>query len=256
MLRLTSVRKSFGKVVAVDGLSLHAKEGEVLGLLGPNGAGKTTTISMAIGLLAPDSGTVEFHHGGKLHGSPTDPAVRSLVGVAPQALALYDELSGRENVEFFGKLYGLRGADLKRRADEAIEKVGLSDRQRDSTAAYSGGMKRRLNVAVALVHNPAMLILDEPTAGVDPQSRHAILELVRSLKSAGHTIVYSTHYMEEAEKVCDRIAIIDHGRMLALDTLAGLLATHGGSTVVKVVRSGHEERTDTTEPIAVLSRAL
>ncbi len=256
MLRLNHVRKSFGRIVAVDGLSLHVREGEVLGLLGPNGAGKTTTISMAVGLLAPDSGTIEFHHAGRDHGAPTDPAVRAHIGVAPQALALYDELTGRENVEFFGKLYGLRGADLRARADRVLDLVGLTDRQHDGAAGYSGGMKRRLNVAIALVHNPRMLILDEPTAGVDPQSRHAILELVRSLKAAGHTLIYSTHYMEEAEKVCDRIAIVDHGRLLAEGTLSELLTTHGGATVVKVSRGADERRIDTAEPIAVLSREL
>lgn len=259
MLHLTDVRKSFGKVVAVDGLTLHVRQGEVLGLLGPNGAGKTTTISMCVGLLAPCTGSIEFHLDGRHHGRPTDPHVRSMIGVAPQTLALYDELTGRENLEFFGRLYGLRGSALASRVDEVLERVGLADRQHDRAAGYSGGMKRRLNLAAALVHQPPMLMLDEPTAGVDPQSRHAIIELVKSLRGAGHTIVYSTHYMEEAERLCDRVAIIDRGRLLALGTVPELVARHGGHSHVTLVTTVgidvREERVETGEPIAVLTAA-
>lgn len=262
MLRLTEVRKSFGHVRAVDGLSLHVRSGQVLGLLGPNGAGKTTTISMAVGLLRPDAGTVEYTHRGQVVGSPLEARVRSLIGVAPQALALYDELTGRENLEFFGTLYGLAGAALRDRVTSVLKQVELLDRAGDRAGTYSGGMKRRLNLGAALVHEPAMLMLDEPTAGVDPQSRAAIIDLVRALKGAGHTIVYSTHYMEEAEKLCDRIAIVDHGRVLAEGTLAELLAAHGGQSVVTLVRTGEagaageEERVHTSEPLNVLSGAL
>lgn len=263
MLRITDVRKSFGRVVAVDGLSLAVARGEVLGLLGPNGAGKTTTISMAVGLLKPDAGTVHFGdgHDQGAHGSPSDSAVRRRIGVAPQSLAIYDELSGRENLEFFGTLYGLRSAALRSAVDRVLELVGLADRQHDLAEGYSGGMKRRLNLGAAMVHDPDLLIFDEPTAGVDPQSRHAIIEMVRALKRDGRTIVYSTHYMEEAERICDRVAIIDHGQLLALDSVRGLLGQYGGSSVVTLVRTNgdgveHEERVETPDPIGVLSGAL
>ncbi len=263
MLRITDVRKSFGRVVAVDGLSLEVARGEVLGLLGPNGAGKTTTISMAVGLLRPDAGTVHFGDGHDQgpHGSPSDPRVRRRIGVAPQALAIYGELSGRENLDFFGTLYGLKGAAKRAAVDRVLELVGLTDRQHDLAEGYSGGMKRRLNLGAAMVHDPDLLIFDEPTAGVDPQSRHAIIEMVRLLKREGRTIVYSTHYMEEAERICDRVAIIDHGQLLALDSVRGLLSQYGGSSVVTLVRMNgdgveHEERVETADPISVLSGAL
>jgi ABC-2 type transport system ATP-binding protein len=229
MLTFTDVRKSFGKTVAVDGLSLSVRKGEVLGLLGPNGAGKSTSVSLAVGLLAPDAGTVTIDGG-----NPSDPAVRQRIGVAPQALAIYDLLSGEENLRFFGQVYGLSGAALEARVAWCLEFVGLTDRRKDWAGGYSGGMKRRLNLAAALLHDPDLLLLDEPTVGVDPQSRNSIFESIESLHRQGRTVIYTTHYMEEAARLCDRIAIVDHGQLLALGTVDDLIAQHGGEATVVV----------------------
>ncbi len=263
MLRLTNLRKTFhangATTVAIDGLSLEIRKGEVFGLLGPNGAGKSTTIGMATGLLAPDSGTVEVDGtgDGDKSGSPIDPAVRVRLGVAPQALALYDELTGEENLAFFGQLYGLDAARLRERVAKVLDEVGLAQRGRDRAGTYSGGMKRRLNLAAAMVHEPPLLLLDEPTAGVDPQSRNSIIEMVRALAAAGRTIIYTTHYMEEAAKICDRIGIVDHGKLLALGTVDELTSAHGGDSVVVVRRtSGEEERITTSDPVRELARAV
>jgi len=259
MIYLRDIRKSFGKSTAVDGLSLDVYSGEVFGLLGPNGAGKTTTISIATGLLAADAGTVRIGTGAGA-GSPREARVRALLGVAPQSLALYDELTGRENLHFFASIYGLRGAERAAAVIRCLELVGLADRGRDLVKAYSGGMKRRLNLAAALLHDPRVLFLDEPTAGVDPQSRHALVEIVAQLKQRGVTVVYSTHYMEEAERMCDRVAIIDHGRALAVGTVGELISAHGGASVVEVVRGAGEhasvQRTATPDPLGVLAAAL
>jgi len=252
MLTLTQLRKSYGSVLAVDALSLKIERGEVFGLLGPNGAGKSTTISMAVGLVHPDSGTVVLEG----QGPPTSPAVRRHIGVAPQSLALYDDMSGEENLSFFGKLYSLAPKLLRERVGAVLEMVGLSARKDDRVGGYSGGMKRRLNLAVALIHDPPMLLLDEPTAGVDPQSRNNILDLVRDLASRGRTIVYTTHYMEEASRLCNRVAIMDHGKLLALGTVAELVAAHGGKSVVTVVREAGETRTETVDPLREIERVL
>jgi len=249
VLCLKGVCKQFGAIVAVDDLTLEVRPGEVFGLLGPNGAGKTTTVSMAVGVLAPDRGVVEV--GG---GSPVDPAVRQRIGLAPQALALYDELSGEENTLFFGKLAGLNGSRLRERVDWALEFVGLTDRRASRAKTYSGGMKRRLNLAVALVHDPQLLLLDEPTVGVDPQSRNAIFERILDLKRQGKTIVYTTHYMEEAQRLCDRVAIVDRGRLLALDKVDQLIAEHGGKSVVTVEQADGEFSITTDDPLAELVR--
>ncbi len=250
MLRLTNLRKTFGPTVAVDDLSLRIERGEVFGLLGPNGAGKTTTVNLAVGLLRPDRGTVELDGAG----SPDDPAVRAKIGVAPQTLAVYDELTGRENVTFFGRIHGLTGKALAGRADWALDFVGLTDRQRDRVKAYSGGMKRRLNLAVALVHDPPLLLLDEPTVGVDPQSRNAIFEKIAELKGRGCTIVYTTHYMEEAQRLCDRVGIMDQGKLLALDTVGTLIAAHGGKSMVIAEQTAGQTRVATDNPLAELER--
>jgi ABC-2 type transport system ATP-binding protein len=252
MLTLRQLRKNFGNLIAVDDLSLRIEPGEVFGLLGPNGAGKSTTIGMAVGLIRPDSGSVELDG----IGSPTSAAVRRSIGVAPQSLALYDDLSGEENLRFFGRLYSLPAAQLKRRISETLEMVGLSARKDDRVAGYSGGMKRRLNLAVAMIHDPPMILLDEPTAGVDPQSRNNILDLVRDLAKLGRTIVYTTHYMEEASRLCHRVAIMDHGKVLALGSVAELITAHGGRSVVTVVRGGEETRIDTTEPAKEIARVM
>jgi ABC-2 type transport system ATP-binding protein len=231
VITLESVTKRYGARTAVDALSLRVEPGEVLGLLGPNGAGKSTTVSLIAGVLAPDAGSVQLDG----LGTPTTPAVRRHLGVAPQTLALYDGLSGRENLRFFGQVYGLAGAHLEARVAAVIEAVGLTERADDASGDYSGGMKRRLNLAAALVHDPAVLLLDEPTAGVDPQSRLAIFDTILHLHHQGRTIIYTTHYMEEAARLCSRVAVIDEGRLLALGTVAALLAAHDGAATLEDV---------------------
>jgi ABC-2 type transport system ATP-binding protein len=219
MLEVKALKKSYGKIVAVDGVSLRAGSAETIGLLGPNGAGKTTTVSMIAGLFPPDSGEVLID-GRPLRGD-TDPVKRK-IGLVPQNIALYDELTALDNLNFLGALYDLHGTVLKRAITEALDLVGLADRAKDKAGTFSGGMKRRLNLAAALLHDPQILLLDEPTVGVDPQSRNAIFDNLETLKKRGKTLVYTTHYMEEAERLCDRIIIIDHGNVIANDTLHGL----------------------------------
>ena len=222
MIEVTDIRKAFGAVQALDGVSFAARRGEVLGLLGPNGAGKSTALAVCTGLLAPDSGAVRIGDAG----SPRDRAARRMVGIAPQRIALYDQLTARENLVFLGRIHGI--ADPSGRADRLLDAVGLLPRARDRVGTFSGGMQRRLNLAAALVHDPPVLLLDEPTAGVDPQSRGAILDAVRALAAEGHAVIYTTHYMEEAQRICARVAVIDHGRILAVDTPDGLRTEHGG----------------------------
>jgi ABC-2 type transport system ATP-binding protein len=219
MLDIKHLRKSFGSLVAVDGVSFSVERGQLVGLLGPNGAGKTTTVSMIAGLITPEQGEV-LVEGARLSGD-TDPKKRR-IGLVPQDLALYDELSARANLRFFGALYGLSGAALDGAITSTLELVGLSDRVNDRVAKFSGGMKRRLNLAAGLLHDPDILLLDEPTVGVDPQSRNAIFDNLELLKSQGKALLYTTHYMEEVERLADRIVVIDHGRAIADDTLAGL----------------------------------
>jgi len=219
MLEVIGLRKSYGDLVALDGVSLRAGKGEIIGLLGPNGAGKTTTVSIIAGLVRPDAGEVRI--AGRILSGDTDPAKRE-IGLVPQDLGLYDEMSARENLHLFGALYGLSGAPLKRAMDDALDLVGLRERAKDKVMDFSGGMKRRLNLAAALLHDPQLLLLDEPTVGVDPQSRNAIFDNLEVLKKRGKTLLYTTHYMEEAERLCDRLVIIDHGKVIADDTLQGL----------------------------------
>ena len=219
MLQISDLRKKFGDFVAVDGVSFAVARGESVGLLGPNGAGKTTTVSMICGLLRPDGGTV-LVDGGEVR-SDTAPAKRK-VGLVPQDLALFEELTAAANLSIFGSLYGLKGGPLAAAIASALGLVGLGDRARHRVKTFSGGMKRRLNLASALLHDPDLLILDEPTVGVDPQSRNAIFDNLETLKSRGKALLYTTHYMEEAERLCDRIVIIDKGRVVADDTLRGL----------------------------------
>jgi ABC-2 type transport system ATP-binding protein len=219
MLQVEALKKSYGNLVAVNGVSLRAGAGEIIGLLGPNGAGKTTTVSMIAGLLRPDSGSVRIE-GRPLNGD-SDPNKRR-IGLVPQDLALFDELTAQANLQLFAALYDLDGAAAQRGIGEALELVGLADRAHERVKNYSGGMKRRLNLAAALLHDPQILLLDEPTVGVDPHSRNAIFENLEILKQRGKTLVYTTHYMEEAERLCDRVIIIDHGQVVADDTLQGL----------------------------------
>ena len=227
--------KRFGQHTAVDGVSLQIAPGETFGLLGPNGAGKTTTISMIAGLLRPDEGSVTV--GGVDLGR--DPiAAKRHIGLVPQDLAIYPELSARDNLRFFGQLQGLHGADLKTRVQEVLEVIGLADRAKEASKKFSGGMKRRLNIGVGLLHAPALLILDEPTVGVDPQSRNSILESVERLSTEGMAVLFTTHYMEEAERLCDRIAIIDGGRVQAEGTRDELVDLTGGVDTIRLVGSG------------------
>ena len=219
MLQVTQLRKTFGARKAVDGISFHIGRGETVGLLGPNGAGKTTAIAMICGLATPDSGSVSLD--GNLITPDANP-LKQRVGLVPQDLALFDELSAWANLELFGGLYGLEPKLLAQRADDALSLVGLADRRKDKVGGFSGGMKRRLNIAGALLHDPELILLDEPTVGVDPQSRNAIFENLEVLKRRGKTLLYTTHYMEEAERLCNRIVIMDHGQVIADDTPAGL----------------------------------
>ena len=228
MLSVRSLRKTYDSLVAVDDVSFALEAGRLVGLLGPNGAGKTTTVSMIAGLVTPDRGDVLIA-GHKLSGD-TDSAKRR-IGLVPQDLALYDDLTAHGNLRFFGALYNMRGAVLERAIDAALDLVGLSDRARDAVKTFSGGMKRRLNLAAGLLHDPDILLLDEPTVGVDPQSRNAIFDNLEELKRRGKALLYTTHYMEEAERLADRIIVIDHGKVIANDTLDGLyagVATAGG----------------------------
>ncbi len=235
LLECRDLRKRYKELTAVDGVSFHIARGETYGLLGPNGAGKTTTISLVCGLLERDGGSVT------VAGRPMDidaTEAKSLIGYVPQDLAIYPDLSARENLRFFGRLQRLGGAALDTRVAAILELTGLTDRANDRTEAYSGGMKRRLNIGIGLLHEPQLLVLDEPTVGVDPQSRNAILEAVDELRQGGMSILYTTHYMEEAERLCDRIGIIDAGRILAEGTRHELVATVGQLDHVRLTASG------------------
>lgn len=223
-----NLRKSFGKKEAVRGISFSIARGEIFGLLGPNGAGKTTTISMLSGLLEPTDGKITIC-GLDLAKEPN--AVKARIGLVPQDLALYPTLSARQNLDFFGRIYGLHGKPLAERVKSVLDMVGLADRQNDAIQTYSGGMKRRINIAAGLLHEPEILFLDEPTVGVDPQSRNAIFDGVEALNAAGMTVIYTTHYMEEAQRLCHRIAIVDQGEIIALDTPAGLIRSLGGGII-------------------------
>lgn len=232
MITIEGLRKHYGEIKAVDGIGLEIYDGEIFGLLGPNGAGKTTMISMISGVLRPDSGRITFD-GLNIWVEPKK--VKRNLGVVPQEIAVYEDLTAKDNLEFWGSLHGLRGPELKRSVHEALERVGLEDRAKDRVKAFSGGMKRRLNLCMGLLHRPKYLLLDEPTVGIDPQARLAILDIVREVAAAGTTVLYTTHYMEEAQELCDRIAIIDHGQILTIGTLEALTRQSGESEVLKVV---------------------
>jgi ABC-2 type transport system ATP-binding protein len=219
ILEVKNLVKKYGENTAVHGISFEIQEGEIFSLLGPNGAGKTTTISILSTLFSPTSGEATI--GG--HSITREPmAVRNLIGVVPQELALYDDLTARENLNFWGQMYGLSGKTLMTRVDEVLEQIGLADKARSRIKTYSGGMKRRVNIGVGLLHKPRVLFMDEPTVGIDPQSRRAILDSVKDLNRQGMTVLYTTHYMEEAEELSDRVGIIDHGELIALGTQAEL----------------------------------
>ena len=215
ILQVQNLVKKYGDFTAVKGISFDIKEGEIFSLLGPNGAGKTTTISMLSTLYRPTSGDAVI--GG--HSVTKDPmAVRHVIGVVPQDIALYEDLTAQENLVFWGQMYGLSGKPLATRVDEVLEQIGLSDKAKNRVKTYSGGMKRRVNIGVGLLHKPRLLFMDEPTVGIDPQSRRAILDTVKDLNKQGMTLLYTTHYMEEAQELSDRVGIIDHGELIALGT--------------------------------------
>lgn len=237
-LEATGLVRRFGEFTAVDDVGLRIEPGETVGVLGPNGAGKTTTISMISGLLTPDAGTVHVA-GISMLEEPL--AAKRHLGLVPQELAIYPELSARDNLTFFGRLQGLRGSELSARVDEVLDVVGLADRAAGASKNFSGGMKRRLNIGIGLLHRPTLLILDEPTVGVDPQSRNAILESVEALTREGMAVLYTTHYMEEAQRLCDRIAIMDGGRVQAEGTREELVELTGGVDTISLTGRGDLE---------------
>ncbi len=214
-ITVRGLHKDFGEVYAVRDVDLEIDQGEILSLLGPNGAGKTTTILMIAGLLAPTAGEIVVD-GHPVRGEPM--AAKAALGIVPQEVAIYNDLTARENLRFWGKMYGIRGRDLQRRVDEVLELIALTDRQNQRTGKYSGGMRRRLNIGIALLHRPHVMILDEPTVGIDPQSRRNILDGIKDLNRQGMTVLYTTHYMEEAQELSDHIAIMDHGQIIARGT--------------------------------------
>ena len=237
-IQVQNLHKSFGEIKAVQGVSFAVQQGEIFSLLGPNGAGKTTTISMLSTLLRPDEGDA-LVMGHSVRSQPM--AVKAVLGVVPQEIALYEDLSARENLIFWGKMYGLRGAALKQRVDEVLETIGLSDRAKGRVSKFSGGMKRRVNIGVALLHKPKIIFMDEPTVGIDPQSRRNILDSVVGLKNEGMTVLYTTHYMEEAQELSDHIGIMDHGALIAFGTQEELVEIVGEMGRIKLTINPESE---------------
>jgi ABC-2 type transport system ATP-binding protein len=252
VLHFESASLRYRDTLAVDALTLTCHAGEVLGLLGPNGAGKSTTFAMASGLLAPSGGRVRID----VDRSPAEARREGLIGAAPQALAIYPELTGTENLVFFASLFGMRRRDAKRRAAELLERVGLAQHAAKRAGRYSGGMARRLNLAAAVMHDPRIVLLDEPTAGVDPHSRAAILDLVRDLAASGAAVLYTTHLIDEAQRLCDRVAVMDRGRVLALGDVESLINSHGERPVVVVETKTGIERVDADDPATAVSALL
>mgnify|MGYP001380043894 FL=1 len=238
ILDVQNLAKNYGDFQAVKGISFNIKEGEIFSLLGPNGAGKTTTISMLSTLYAPTSGDATIAG----HSVTKDPmAVRNAIGVVPQDLALYEDLTARENLTFWGQMYGLSGTALKNRVEEVLGQIGLVDKAKDRVKTYSGGMKRRVNIGVGLLHKPKLLFMDEPTVGIDPQSRRAILDTVKDLNQQGMTVLYTTHYMEEAEELSNRVGIIDHGELIAIGTQKELTQQVGETETLVLHISENED---------------
>jgi ABC-2 type transport system ATP-binding protein len=238
-VEVLGLKKNFGAFQAVKGISFSAVNGEVLSLLGPNGAGKSTTISMISGLLEPSDGDAKIM-GCSIRQDPA--GAKAALGVVPQDIALYPDLSARENLVFWGKMYGLRGAALQSRVDEVLEVIGLTERQKDRVGTFSGGMKRRVNIGAALLHKPQVIIMDEPTVGIDPQSRRHILDNVKDLNRQGMTVLYTTHYMEEAEELSHHIAIVDQGKVVAYGTHAELIRLVGEATRIDLTLNVESEQ--------------
>jgi ABC-2 type transport system ATP-binding protein len=252
-IEVRDLTKAFGDVVAVAGISFEVRRGEVFSLLGPNGAGKSTAISIISGLLRPDSGDALVMGHSILKESM---AARRCLGVVPQEVALYNDMSARENLVFWGRMYGLSGKDLERRADEMLKAVGLVDRQKGRVGTFSGGMKRRVNIAAALLHTPQVVIMDEPTVGIDPQSRRHILDYVKELNRQGMSVLYTTHYMEEAEELSNRIAIMDKGKIIACGTRDELVRMVGEQARVDLAVTGElEQAAEAWRSVAGVSRA-
>lgn len=266
VLQVRGAKKSYGSQQALKGVDLTVKPGSCFGLLGPNGAGKSTMMKLLTGIIDADQGDIELFG---LNIRKELPAIHRLIGYVPQDITLYEKLSGKQNLTFFGRMHGIRGTELKKRIAEVLEAVGLTDRAGDEVASYSGGMKRRINIAAALLHRPKLVIMDEPTVGIDPQSRNHIFEMIRKLQRDGVTILYSTHYMEEVEALCDEVAIIDHGRIVSQGGLRELLELHAVKAVyaeaagvseapvvdgiVKATQEGKGWVLECDHPLAVLS---
>jgi ABC-2 type transport system ATP-binding protein len=253
ILYAQDLKKAYGDLEAVKGISLQVARGEVFGLLGPNGAGKTTTISMLTGLLEPTGGQITVD-GLDLKTHTNE--VKAKLGLVPQELALYPTLSARQNLTFFGRIYGLKGTELKQRVEEVLGMIGLTERADEAIEKYSGGMKRRVNIGAGLLHTPEILFLDEPTVGVDPQSRNAIFESVEALNRAGMSVIYTTHYMEEAQRLCHRVAIVDEGEVIALDTPTALIRSLGGGVVIiGITEAAPEDLTDQLAQVPAVNAA-
>ena len=253
ILEVHNLVKKYGDLTAVKGISFEVQEGEIFSLLGPNGAGKTTTISILSTLFSPTSGEASVRG----HSVTKEPmAVKEVIGVVPQEIALYDNLSALENFKFWGQMYGLSGKDLSTRIDEVLEQIGLKDRAKERIKTYSGGMKRRVNIGVGLLHKPHLLFMDEPTVGIDPQSRRAILDSVKDLNKTGMTILYTTHYMEEAQELSDRVGIIDHGELIALGTQEELTAQVGEMDTLILHLGENEDPVYLAEALSTLPHVL
>lgn len=255
MISVQGLSKRFGALQAVDRVSFDVAQGELFGFLGPNGAGKTTTISMISGLLRPDEGTVTI---GELNLWDSPARAKRLLGFVPQDIALYEEFNARENLLFWGGLYGVSRAELKRNMDEILARVGLADRATEPVRRYSGGMKRRLNLAIGLVHRPKVLLLDEPTVGIDPQARNNILEIIREIARQDTTILFTTHHLDEAEQLCDRIAIMDHGRILQTGSVPELAKVVGDREVITLRGKFSAQQVQQClerEPVSIVSSA-
>lgn len=253
MINVQGLSKRFGELRAVDRISFGVMPGELFGFLGPNGAGKTTTISMVSGLLRPDEGTISI---GEYNLWESPRQAKRLLGLVPQEVALYEEFTARENLFFWGGLYGLSRAELAPSIDQTLQLVGLAERAREPVGRFSGGMKRRLNLAIGLVHRPKVLLLDEPTVGIDPQARNAILEIIRGIAHEGTTVLFTTHHLEEAEKLCDRIAILDHGKILQTGSVRELAKVVGDRDVITLrgrFSAGEIQQCLQQQPVSVLT---